>query len=383
MITLKGITWDHARGFDPMAATSKEYSKKNQNVKIEWDKRPLQAFADRPIELMAYDYDLIVIDHPHVGEASSKGLLLEIDSANEFKKELSDLSKNSVGLSYESYTFNNKQYALAIDAATPVAAYRPDLLERIPKSYEDIIKLAENNKVIWPLGPVFSITCFNSIAANLGTPINEPEKNFIERKIGIEILILMKKLVKLLPAQCLSMDPIQALDQMSLDNEKIYSPMLYGYVNYSRKGFRKNRIQFDDMPSFNDNIKNNCKGSQIGGTGLAISAFTKHKEYALDYAFWVASSECQSSIFYFSGGQPGHIDSWKNQLINEDSLNFFQSTFNTMEQAWLRPRYNGYMYFQDIGGTIINEYLKSNNSPETVIDQLILEFEKSFSVNKK
>ena len=78
MITLKGMTWDHARGFDPMVATSKEYSKKNQNVKIEWDKRPLQAFADRPIELMAYDYDLIVIDHPHVGEASSKGLLLEI-----------------------------------------------------------------------------------------------------------------------------------------------------------------------------------------------------------------------------------------------------------------------------------------------------------------
>ena len=91
----------------------------------------------------------------------------------------------------------------------------------------------------------------------------------------------------------------------------------------------------------------------------------------------------QSSVFYFSGGQPGHIDSWKNQLINDDSLNFFQSTINTLEQAWLRPRYNGYMYFQDIGGTIINEYLKSNNSPETVIDQLILEFEKSFSVNKK
>ena len=54
-----------------------------------------------------------------------------------------------------------------------------------------------------------------------------------------------------------------------------------------------------------------------------------------------------------------------------------------MEQAWLRPRYNGYMYFQDVGGTIINEYLKSNNSSETAIDQLIFEFEKSFFVNKK
>ena len=31
----------------------------------------------------------------------------------------------------------------------------------------------------------------------------------------------------------------------------------------------------------------------------------------------------------------------------------------------------------------INEYLKSNNSSETAIDQLIFEFEKSFFVNKK
>ena len=30
------------------------------------DKRPLQAFADRPIEEMTDDYDLIVIDYPHV-----------------------------------------------------------------------------------------------------------------------------------------------------------------------------------------------------------------------------------------------------------------------------------------------------------------------------
>ena len=28
MITLKGMTWDHARGYDPMIATSKEYSKR-------------------------------------------------------------------------------------------------------------------------------------------------------------------------------------------------------------------------------------------------------------------------------------------------------------------------------------------------------------------
>ena len=132
MITLKGMTWDHARGYDPMIATSKEYSKKNSDIEILWDKRSLQAFADRPIELMAHDYDFIVIDHPHVGEASSKKLLYNFSLAKNYSNQLEELSKRSVGMSHASYNFNNGQYALAIDAATPVAAYRPCLLYTSP-----------------------------------------------------------------------------------------------------------------------------------------------------------------------------------------------------------------------------------------------------------
>ena len=76
MIELKGMTWDHSRGYDPMIATSEEFKKKNNNnIKIHWDKRPLQAFADRPIEEMTDNYDLIVIDYPHVGEIAAKELL--------------------------------------------------------------------------------------------------------------------------------------------------------------------------------------------------------------------------------------------------------------------------------------------------------------------
>lgn len=383
MIILKGMSWDHPRGFDPMVATSEEYSKKNPHIKIEWEKRPLQAFADRPIELMAHDYDMIVIDHPHVGEASSKELLFPIDTTTKFNNELEESLQNSVGLSHESYNFNGKQYALPIDAAAPVSAFRPDLIDVLPKSYEDVVKLAEDKKVIWPIKPVDSISYFNSIAANLGSPINEPEKHFIEKEIGIEVLLMMKKLTKLTPEYCLKMNPIQVLDYMSTNNDKVYCPILYGYSNYSRKGFRKYRIQFSNIPSFDDNNKENCKGSQIGGTGLAISKFSKNIDQVLDYSFWVISKECQSNLYYFSGGQPGRIDAWKNRKVNDDSLNFFEGTLQTLEQSWLRPRYNGYMFFQDIGGTIVNRYLDTGNDPGIVIDQLTEEFEKSFNVNIK
>ena len=40
------------------------------------------------------------------------------------------------------------------------------------------------------------------------------------------------------------------------------------------------------------------------------------------------------------------------------------------------------MYFQDIAGTIINDYLKHDQGSDIVIDKLIKEFEKSMYVNK-
>ena len=91
MPTLKGISWDHPRGFAPMVSTASEYKKKNTEVEIIWDKRPLQAFADRPIEEMAYEYDLMVIDHPHVGEASRKELLIEFDKAEKFSPKFNEI----------------------------------------------------------------------------------------------------------------------------------------------------------------------------------------------------------------------------------------------------------------------------------------------------
>ena len=381
MPVLKGIAWDHPRGFDPMVATAKEFANRYPEVEIVWDKRPLQAFADRPIENMAFEYDLMVIDHPHVGEASRKNLLLELDSFNEFKDKIDILSKNSVGLSYQSYHFNNHQYALAIDAAAPVAAYKIGALDELPFTFEQVLSLAEKSLVIWPAKPVDAISCFNTIAANIGHAINSTEHEFIDRGIGITILKMMKKLSSLVPKDCLEMNPINALDYMSSNNDKVYCPLLYGYSNYSRKNFRDGLIKFTNIPSFDENI-NNCKGAQIGGTGLAISKETKNIEIALDYVFWVASEECQKTLYYYSGGQPGHIKAWKDKNINNDCNNFFINTLKTLENAWLRPRFDGYMYFQDIAGTIIHDYLKNDKQADITIDKIIMEFEKSLNVNQ-
>jgi len=381
MIELKGIAWDHPRGFDPMVETANLFQKTNPDIQIKWDKRPLQAFADRPIEEMAFDYDFMVIDHPHVGEASRKNLIYELNHNKKYENELLLLEKNSVGLSHQSYNFNGNQYALAIDAASPVSAFRNDLIDNPPTTFDETIKLAEKSKVIWPIKPVDSISCFNSIAANFDNPINVVPEKFVDRSLAIDILKMMKKLSELVSKDCLFMNPINALDIMSESDEFYFCPQLYGYSNYSREGFRKSIVNFGNMISFNE-YKNNCKGSQLGGTGLAISKNTKHLDIALEYSFWVASEVCQTDTFYKSGGQPGHLKAWQNEEVNNNCNNFFINTLDTLQKSWLRPRYDGYMYFQDKAGNIINNFLKDKTALEQTLDGLLTEFERSFSVNK-
>ena len=62
-VRLKGMTWSHPRGYEPMVACSKLWEEQT-GVGIDWDKRSLQDFESYPVEDLARQYDLIVIDHP-------------------------------------------------------------------------------------------------------------------------------------------------------------------------------------------------------------------------------------------------------------------------------------------------------------------------------
>jgi len=375
MIELKGMTWDHSRGYDPMIATSKIFAEKHNNeISIHWDKRSLQAFADRPIEQMVEEYDLMVIDYPHVGEVSAKGLLQMFD-VDGYQHKLNLLDKQSVGLSHQSYNIDGHQWALAIDAATQVCCFRQDLISSLPNSWNDLIDLAKENRVIWPLKPVHAISSFYSIYNNIAEEFNPNDKNYIQKELGVQTLLMMKQISKYLLDECFTMDPIKTAETLSETEDFFYSPYTYGFSNYSRKAYRKNIISYGNVIDLSNK---GPSGTHLGGTGIAISKKSKHKDLALEYSFWIAGSDCQQTTFYTSGGQPGNSDAWENYNINLETNNFFKNTRSTLDKAWVRPRHNGYIKFQDESGNIINEYLQSNMSEAKVIDKLTSKYAESF-----
>ncbi|GJM62898.1 ABC transporter substrate-binding protein [Persicobacter diffluens] len=368
-VTLRGITWDHSRGFTSIVATAQRFHELNPEVEIVWEKRSLQAFADEPLNELAARYDLLVIDHPWAGFAARTG---EVVALNEVLSPafIEDQRVNSVGHSFESYQYDGKQWALAIDAATPVAAARMDLFENagraLPKTYEDLLALAEEGKVAVPGIPQDTLMNFYMICSTLGEDVCLKEDEVISRETGLKALELLRALGKNMSAESYEANPIRVFEMMTQTDQYWYCPFAYGYTNYSRRGYARKSLKFMDMVS----LEGQPLISTIGGTGLAISAQCKNVEIAAKYAEFVGCPETQSGIFFDNGGQPGHRKSWLNTHTNAVTQDFFKDTLPTLDRAFLRPRYFGHMYFQDRAGAPIREFMMNGGNAEELLSQL-------------
>ena len=122
MVQLTGSSWHHERGHAPMVATAAEYERITGGaVRVRWEPRSLKEFGVSPVEDLARRYDLVVIDHPHIGLIAGTGCAVPV---NEFTSaaELSALADRSPGRSHQSYHYDGHQWALAVDAACQVSA---------------------------------------------------------------------------------------------------------------------------------------------------------------------------------------------------------------------------------------------------------------------
>lgn len=374
-IRLKGMTWSHPRGYDPMIACSRLWAEKT-GVQIDWDKRSLQDFESYPVEDLARSYDLIVIDHPHVGEITAQNCLIPLDrhGTGEAREKL---AAGSVGGSYESYEWEGHQWAFPIDAAAQVQAWRPDRIETAPVRLDEVMDLAVDGKVMIPMRPPHSLMTFYTLAANLGTPCaTEGPGDLISPDDGIRIYEMIAGLMRHVPDACYAMDPIAVFERVcEADSDIACVPFIYGYVNYGIAGFRPNRLAFADIP---DAGGKGPVGSALGGTGIAVSAFSDHIAEAAEFACWIAGGEVQRAPFAAAGGQPGHADGWNDETVNTATNDFYRNTRRTLDNAWIRPRHKGYMAFQAAASERLNEGLLAGETGASVVADINAMFAKSF-----
>jgi len=364
-IKLKGMTWSHPRGYDPMVACSELY-KQQTGVEIVWDKRSLQDFESFPVEELARQYDFIVIDHPHVGQITAEGCLVPLDVEGR-EADFAALAAGSVGESFSSYNWQGRQWAFPIDAATQVQAIREDLVDPA-ESWDEVLEIAEQGGVMLALRPPHSLMTFFTLCANLMAPCGSSDGPFVDPAIGAEAYEMIAELAALIDPACFDMDPIAIFEKMAEEGSVIAcTPYIYGYVSYAVDGFRKNVLTFVDIPEAGII---GATGSTLGGTGIAVSAFCQNRDAAVDFAYWISSAEIQKGLYAASGGQAGHAAAWEDHAVNAATGDFYANTRPTLEGAWVRPRHNGYMTFQQSASERINAGLKAGDSGADVVADL-------------
>ncbi|SHL40131.1 carbohydrate ABC transporter substrate-binding protein, CUT1 family [Chitinophaga jiangningensis] len=368
-IVLQGITWDHSRGLTPLLAAAQRYQELHPDVEIHWKKRTLQEFADAPIEKLTHHYDLLIIDHPWVGCAAATRCVLPL---NQYLPAayLSNQATHSTGGSHASYEYNGQQWALAIDAATPAASYRKDLLEKhhqpLPATWNDLLLLAVKGKVAVPAIPIDLLMNFYTFCIANGTTPFRKQEEVVDRETGMRAIESMKQLYSLVDKKMFQCNPIAVAELMSRTDDYWYCPFAYGYSNYSRPGFADNLLHYAPVVSFNGKTFR----TTVGGTGIAVSAFSKHQDVATDFAAWVTSELIQRTLYVQHGGQPGHRAAWTDATANQLTNNYFQQVLPLMDNGYIRPRYNGYLHFQDHAGLPLQNCLLENANPVTTLEEM-------------
>ncbi|MEI2723946.1 MAG: extracellular solute-binding protein [Verrucomicrobiota bacterium] len=371
MTTLRGIAWNHSRGFTSMVATAQRFEEVRPDVSIAWEKRSLQAFADASMARLVAEFDLIVMDHPHTALAATEGLLLPFEDwlPAEF---LVDQAANSVGGSHHSYRFNGKQWTLATDAATPIATWRPDLIAKhhltLPQTWEEVLELARRGFATVAAFPIDVLMHSYMFSAAFGhKPFSTPA-GIAPDEVLTRALTEIHKLVALCEPACLGRNPIRNYEWMAQtdDAHVAYCPFAYGYSNYSRPGYAKYLLKAGRLVMFNGQPLR----STLGGAGLAVSAKTKHPRAAMDFAQFTASPDVQQGVYFQAGGQPGHRAAWTDEAVNAASSNFFRDTLQTLDEALLRPQFPGYIGFQDASTSVAHDCIAGKTKPVNAAREL-------------
>ncbi len=373
-LNLKGLVWGHRRATGPLEPLGEAFRRARPDIAITWTVRPLSDFEHQAIADIAGRFDLLIFDHPFCGDIAAAGAFLPLEEA---MPELLGPGADPlyVGPSLASYRFAGHVWAAPIDAATPHAAFRPDLLagvdREVPRTWEETVALGQRLRRtgLWVATPVVSPHAFATVAslmANLGKPIAaDPDGRFdFEAEAMAQALDALDAVLALSPPETLGWNAIGIEEAMIARDDIVFTPSVYGYATYSEADMRA-PLRFADFCGLSAPF---AAGSMLGGAGLGVSAVTQHREAALAFVRFCLSREAQDRIIPENHGQPALALAWDNPANDARFGGYYSAVRRSLEAAWIRPRRRGYIGFQAEAGRLIEAYCRRELGKRATIE---------------
>jgi multiple sugar transport system substrate-binding protein len=345
---ITGIAWDHRRCWGPLDASSAPYCAQ-AGEEVRWDRRSLYSFGDGDLGDFVGEYDLVIFDHPFVGDVRKHGWLLDLRPLLA-EQDMALFERDAVGASWRSYAREGGIWALPVDTAAQTGAWRCDLLERhgfaLPRTIEDVVALGERGAakgiwVAWPSVPTDLMCTLVTVAASMGLEPGHRDGDFLPRAQAGEVLAVLRLLARIAHPKSREWNPIRCLNHMAAHDDVAYVPYLFNYVNYST-GDQAHPITFGVAPAVLDGMP---ARTILGGAGIGISASSANPRAAFAYAMYLCSPAYQSGDYVAFGGQPGSRTAWQSEQCNQLTRGFFRNTLPVLDRAYLRPTHPGFVPF--------------------------------------
>lgn len=367
MTDYRGLTWEHPRGTTALRRAAADFTAAAHDSTLTWDAQPLEGFESHPIEELCAAYDLVVLDHPHLGDALVAGCLRPLEEV--FAPELvRQWAGAAVGASGHSYRVAGRHWAAPLDAATQVAAAHRAALPEPPGEWQSVLELAERAPVALSLSGPHALLTFFSLCNGLGErPATEPGRPLISTGTAIRALELMAELLARTDPATASLNPIALLQLIAEGERLVYCPLVYGYVNYSHRD-DGSPVRFADVPRLRPE---GSLGSVLGGTGLAVTRRTPVTPELAGHLAGLMSADTQRDLLAAHQGQPGRGEVWSDPEVDAAAGGFYQGTRATIEAAWVRPRLPGYPALQSALSTVIRDGLLSRAEPRELVAALL------------
>ena len=178
-----GLTWDHPRGYAALAAAERDVAPPGL---LHWEKQPLEGFESHPIADLAARYDLLVLDHPHIGEAAASDCLRPLDELFA-PEELYGWGRATIGAAMASYRWQDRPYALPLDVATQVAVSGPAHSGEPPGDWDAVVRLSESEPVALSIAGPHAVLNFFSLVLAFGAepvPFTCPAAGALRQRLG-------------------------------------------------------------------------------------------------------------------------------------------------------------------------------------------------------
>jgi multiple sugar transport system substrate-binding protein len=248
-------------------------------------------------------------------------------------------------------------------------ALRSEMGDDRPETWDEVVAWSARTPVALPMAGPHPVLTFFSLSTAFGEPPAEANPDvLVSDETGSHVLDVMATIHDRMPADARALNPIGLLQAMAGGHGAALCPLVYGYVNYTApRGSDTRPLAFHDAPRAN---KRGRRGSTLGGTGIGISRRCRITPALLSHLRWLLSAEAQIGFIPLHDGQPSRRDAWYDDEVNARCLNFYRQTAETVHQAYVRPRYAGYIAFQAEASELLRQAFSEHIVHSSVLERL-------------